>query len=73
MIKNMSSYTYIPNSTTEVYYPKSKKVKIDSKGNVISDSSKTRKNKQVTPVCEIGVNPNGHFLVSVCIGVTTCW
>jgi len=39
-----SSYTYIPESETEVYYPKSKrKVKLDSKGNVISDTAKDNK------------------------------
>lgn len=34
-----SSYTYIPESETTVYYPKSKrKVKLDSKGNIIEDT-----------------------------------
>lgn len=38
-----SSYTYIPESTTEVNYPKSKrKKKVDSKGNVISDTAKDK-------------------------------
>jgi hypothetical protein len=40
-----SSYTaYIPESETEVYYPASKRrVKLDSKGNLISDTAKKKK------------------------------
>jgi hypothetical protein len=35
-----SSYTYVPESTTEVYYPKSRRKKVvDSKGNVIGEES----------------------------------
>jgi hypothetical protein len=42
-MSTQSFYTYIPDSTTEVYYPKSKrKVKLDSKGNVISDTAKNK-------------------------------
>lgn len=38
-----SSYAYIPGSETEIYYPKSKrKVKLDFKGNVISDTAKNK-------------------------------
>jgi hypothetical protein len=38
-MSTQSSYTYIPESTTEVYYPKSgRKVVKDSKGN-ISDTA----------------------------------
>jgi hypothetical protein len=39
-----SPYPFVPESTTEVYWPKSKKKKvIDSKGNIISDTAKGEK------------------------------
>jgi hypothetical protein len=42
-MSTQSSYTYIPDSITEIHYPKSKrKVKLDSKGNVISDTAKNK-------------------------------
>jgi hypothetical protein len=42
-----SSCTYIPESTTEVYYPKSETKKaIDSKGNIISNTLNKDKKKE---------------------------
>lgn len=44
-----SFYAYIPESETEVYYPKSKRrVKLNSKGEIISDTAKNTTLQRLT-------------------------
>ena len=46
-MSTQSSYSYVPESTTEVSYPKSKiKKVVDSNGNIISNTANKEKEKK---------------------------